>query len=150
MKRWMILVAVALFVLSGCRGFRMGMGTKTALAVGAVVCAGLAITANTQISEDNIKDHNYAWGYGGVVSGIASSIIALIAMGTKTEPGTNWWDETGWGVVTGVGTAVASISGIVAIVRVGSMYAPEESGNQCVKGCPCGNSCIDCSKTCHK
>lgn len=29
-------------------------------------------------------------------------------------------------------------------------YHPSPSGPNCVKGCRCGNSCIDCSKRCRK
>ena len=33
------------------------------------------------------------------------------------------------------------------------LYSPPVSGGtapKCTKGCPCGDACIDCSKTCHK
>lgn len=33
--------------------------------------------------------------------------------------------------------------------RVGGYPAPGYSTGGCTKGCRCGNSCIDCSKTCH-
>ena len=46
--------------------------------------------------------------------------------------------------------APVDASAAVAIDASGGGGAPAEpKGPTCTKGCPCGNSCISCSKTCH-
>lgn len=147
---------VPLFLLccvfgSGCLAqsqARIGPVTKTLIAISVAACAATALAANTQISESHTKSHNQAWGYGGLFAGLGADVLALVALIVPKDPGGNWWTDSGWAWVTGLGTATAAISGIAAIVRVGSMYAQVE-GKECVKGCPCGNTCIDCSKVCH-
>jgi hypothetical protein len=44
----------------------------------------------------------------------------------------------------------ARVAAATAHESVVEWHAPHYSGPHCTKGCPCGNSCISCSKQCHK
>lgn len=44
--------------------------------------------------------------------------------------------------------AVLLVAGLIVPACAPAGASTYDSGPSCSKGCPCGNSCIDCSKTC--
>ena len=59
---------------------------------------------------------------------------------------------TVFSMLTLLAAAVLAVTGIAINQCDGSApqtRAPSKSGPHCTKGCPCGNTCIECSLTCH-
>jgi len=144
-----LLIAV---VLSGCLAHQdhrysrsIGIVAKTLVAAGTVACAAVAVAANTQIDDNNSEGQNMAWAFTGLGAGLAADILALVALLASKEPGKNWWDRSGWAWTTGIAAGVGVVGGVAAIVRGAG---GKECCVICTGGCACGDTCIDCSKTC--
>lgn len=53
-------------------------------------------------------------------------------------------------VAAAIAAVALAITGISLKQCSGSSpHTPTRSGPQCTKGCPCGDTCIDCSLTCN-
>lgn len=135
-----------LWGLSSCYNYRINTGGKVALSAVAISAAATTVVANVEMKESATQASNGGWMAAAILSAVAAGVCVYITSQGQREVEGNAWQ---WGVT--LPFLVALSGSLAASIRYGSWYIEGGGANgpNCVKGCRCGNTCIDCSEVCH-